>query len=376
MKENPFVIRAVQYIKADYNDFEIRIFLLEEGALEDEVDNILQEATVILEEEQVETNSKKYKVFFVLFAVLFVAMFYYFLFVLPAKIESASIPYSLLGSMLICLFGILSFVYFGSWNKDKLRKTGGINLKFDVLFFLMMFPVIIMYFIINSVFEDVAQDMLKKNQIEVVGTVISNRATKTVSGRITEIKIVVEFNTLEGEKIIADKEVSLYEFNQIYEGQEVNVVYSRTNPHSVDVLLFDDAIRKFKNSAERDITPRDLANLIGLEKEQVGVELNKIIYGWEYDTNKKVWLNDRKGVGISVRESEVSYLSSNTQFASYLLQKDGFVAINKNDSSFPAKVYGIGHLYKKDNLIAAIEMISSKNGGPPMAMIILRRLKI
>lgn len=39
---------------------------MQEGALEDEVDDILQEAISILEEEQVEKNSKKYKVYFVL----------------------------------------------------------------------------------------------------------------------------------------------------------------------------------------------------------------------------------------------------------------------------------------------------------------------
>lgn len=367
MKENPLVFKAVQYIKADYNDFEIRNFLLEEGAVEDEVDNILQEASAILEEEQVQTNSKKYKVFFILFVMFFVASFYYFLFVLPAKIESASILYSLLGSILICLFGILSFVYFGTWSKDKLRKTGNISLKFDILLISMVFPVIIMYAVINSVFEDAAEDMIKKNYIEVVGTVISNTVTKKlVSGRITNIKIAVEFNTLEGEKIIADKEVSAYEFKQIYEGQEVNVVYSKTNPHNVDVLLFDDAIRKFKNSLERDITPQDLANLIGLEKEQVEVELNKIIYGWEYDNNKKAWFNERKNIGISVHENKVSYLSLNAQYAHFLLERNGFVAI-KSES---------GLLFKKGNLIASFQVLSAKNNEePPFSVLIIERIK-
>lgn len=185
--------------------------------------------------------------------------------------------------------------------------------------------------------------MLIKNHIEVVGTVMSNAVTKeTVSGRITDIRIGVEFNTLEGEKIIADKEVSSYELNQIYEGQEVKVVYSKTNPHNNDLLLFDDAIRKFKNSIERDITPNDLANLIGLKKEQVELELNKIAYGWEYDTNKKAWLNERKDIGIAVRENEVSYLSSNAQFTRYLLEKNGFVTINKSESdNIVAKMYGM-----------------------------------
>ena len=80
--------------------------------------------------------------------------------------------------------------------------------------------------------------MLKKNKVEVVGTVMSYAVTKkTVSGRITDIRIGVEFNTLEGERIIADKKVLSYELNQIYEGQEVNVIYSKTNPHNNDVLF-------------------------------------------------------------------------------------------------------------------------------------------
>ncbi|WP_035651789.1 hypothetical protein [Flavobacterium sp. ASV13] len=368
MKENPLVLKAVQYIKADYNDYEIRNFLLEEGAAEDEVEDILEEASAILKEEQVQINSKKYKVFFVLFVVLFVTSFYYFLFVLPAKIESASIIYPLLGSILICLFGILSFVYFGTWNKDTLRKIGSVHLKFDVLFFFMMLPVILMCAFLNSVFEDAANDILKKDHIEVVGTVISNTVTKKlVSGRITNIKIAVEFNTLEGEKIIADKEVSPYEFNQIYEGQEVNVVYSRTNPHNIDVLLFDDAIRKFKNSLERDIILQDLTNLIGLEKEQVGVELNKIIYGWKYDNNKKAWFNERKNIGVSVHENKVSYLSLNAQYANFLLERNGFVVINKSES---------GLLFKKGNLTASLQLLSTGNNEEePFSVLIIERIK-
>lgn len=239
MEEKSLVLKVVEYIKADYNDFEIRNSLLEEGAGEDEVDDILQEANAILEEEQVQTNSKKYKVFFILFVLIFVSSFCYFLFVLPVKIESPSILYSLLGSILICLFGFLSFIYFGTWKKDKLRKTGNISLKFDVLLIFIMLPVIIMYAIINSVFENVAEDMLKKNKVEVVGTVMTYAVTKkTVSGRITDIRIGVEFNTLEGERIIADKKVLSNELKQIYEGQEVSVIYSKTNPHNNDVLLF------------------------------------------------------------------------------------------------------------------------------------------
>lgn len=372
MKENSLVLKAVQYIKADYNDFEIRNFLIQEGAGEDEVDHVLQEALDVIEEEQVEINSKKYKVFFVLFFILFLSSFYFFLFVLPAKIESASILYSLLGSILICLFGVLSFVYFGSWSKDKLRKRGSINLKFDLLLFLIAFPVLIMYFIINSVFENVAEDMLKKNKIEVVGTVMSYAVTKkTVSGRFTGIRIGVEFYTLEGQKIIADKKVLSYELNQIYEGQEVNVVYSKTNPHNNDVLLFDNDIRKFKNSLERDITPKDLINLIGLEKEQVGLELSKIRDGWNYDTNKKVWLNERKHVGVAVRENEVSYLSSNVQFIHYLLERDGFVAINKNESDNSK-----GLLFKKGDIIAETKMINTENGQQSMFITTFTRSKV
>lgn len=239
MEEKSLVLKAIDYIKKDCNDFEIKNFLMQEGAVEDEVDDILQKARGILEEREVEMNNKKYRVFFLLFLALFVSNFYYFLFILPVKIESASILYSLLGSILICLFGILSIVYFGSWSKDKLRKRGNINLKFDVLLFSMAFPVLIMYFIINSVFENVAEDMLKKNKVEVVGIVMAYAVTKkTVSGRITDIRIGVEFNTLDGERIIADKKVLSYELNQIYEGQEVNVIYSKTNPHNNDVLLF------------------------------------------------------------------------------------------------------------------------------------------
>lgn len=376
MKKDTLVLKAVQYIKEDYYDFAIKDLLLEDGANPDEADMLLEEGKKIVYQEQILAISKKRKIIFGAVVSLLLLTFYYFLFVLPSSVESPSVTYSLLGTVLICFLGYLCIAYYKSWDLEFVRKHEELNINYSFLV-IMLVPGTILYFIISSVFENTAESILKKNQIEVVGTVISGGENEihTRRGTIKLAKIVVEFETREGEKIIADKDVSSYEFNNFYYKQEVNLIYSKTNPHNIAILTTSQALKEFKNSQERDITYHDLENLIDVKEDKLKAELDKIVYGWEYESSVKAWVNNRKNVGVAVHDNSIVYIAPNGAVAHYLLEKEGYVALNKNDSSFVAKVYGIGQ-YKKGNLIATIEMISTKNGEPPMAMTTLRKLKI
>jgi len=377
MENNDIILKAVKYIKEDYYDFAIKDLLIEDGVSPDDINDILEEANKIVLEENITKTAKKYKFIFGLNVILIVVTLFCFLTFLPKKIENESVFYPLLGSFLCCFFGYLCIAYYKSWKLNFLRRNETLSINYSFLIIVLL-PGLILYFIIASVFKNTAEEILKENQVEVVGTVISGGETEIHSrrGTIKSAVIVVEFETLEGEKIMANKDVSSFEFKDFYYLKEVNLIYSKTNPHNVAILTSESALREFKNSAERDITYHDLENLIDVKEDELKSRLDKIVYGWEYEASTKAWVNNRKNIGVAVHDNSIIYIAPNGAVAHYLLEKEGYEAVNKNDSSFVAKVYGIGQLYKKGNLIATIEMISTKNGEPPMSMTTLRRLKI
>jgi len=377
MANDPLISKAIQYIKEDYYDFAIRDLLLQDGVSSFEVDELIEKAKKAVFEEKINFTAKKYKLLFALNVFLMLATLFYFFSVLPEQIESSSFFYPFLGSLVTCFFGFLSIAFYKSWDLEFLRKHESIHINYSFLI-IMLLPGVILHFIIASVFENTAEEILKKNQIEVEGTVISGSETETHyrGNSIKEAKIVVEFETVEGEKIIAYKEVSSYEFDKFYYRQNINLVYSKTNPHNINFLTSDQDMKKFKNSAEKEITPLDLERLIDIEGN-VREQLDQMVYGWSYDQHNEAWINERKNIAIKFNTNSVTFMAPNGELAHYFLEKAGYEAINKEGKEdIMTKAFGTGLVYKKGDLMAVIELISTKNGEPPMSMTTIRRMKM
>ena len=183
----------------------------------------------------------------------------FFWFIIPTQIESTSIFFPVLGSLLICLFSYLSLIYYKTWELEFVKKHETPEINYHI-FGLMFIPGVILYFIISSRFENLADNLLKENQIEVTGKIISGEETEIQNrrGNIQISTIVVEFLTKEGNKIIAYEDIGHYEFQNFYLNQEVNLIYSKTNPQNISLLMSNKNITKFKNSKEKDILPEDM----------------------------------------------------------------------------------------------------------------------
>ena len=204
---------------------------------------------------------------------------------------------------------------------------------------------------------------MKENQIEVTGKIISGGETEIQNrrGNIQISTIVVEFLTKEGNKIIAYEDIGHYEFQNFYLNQEVNLIYSKTNPQNISLLMSNKNITKFKNSKEKDILPEDMIYLMSVDKKNILTELNKISYGWEYNNKEALWVNNRRNIGISISSIMVVYIAQNFDTIDYFIEKDGFKRIGQ------AK-YDTNKIYEKDNYKATITMLKRENGQEPFAM--------
>jgi hypothetical protein len=173
--------------------------------------------------------------------------------------------------------------------------------------------------------------------------------------------------TEEGKKVIASEEVDTYEFQGFYLNQEVNLIYSKTNPKNINFLLTDADISKFKNSQEKEITPNDLIKLISLNSKDIKTELDKISYGWEFNNQEMLWVNKRKNLGISINSKTVNYIGQNLSTADYFLKKNGFKRIDKKETSSLSR-FDANKLYESNSYQASIKALLQGNGKEPLAI--------
>lgn len=372
MKNDQIIPKVVEYLKEGYYDFAIEDLLKEKNIPESEFTAIIDKAKEIVFEDNFKILNKKHKFIFVTSLLLAFLTLIYFSYFLPYKIESVSVSYPILGSIIICLFSYLAIAYYKTWKLEFIKKIETPNIDYSFIW-IMIIPCAILYFIISSRFESVADELLYKNQIEVTGKVISGGETEIQNryGKATYSKIIVEFNTIEGAKRIAYEDVSNSEFQNFYLNQEINLIYSKTNPENINLLISDSDFRKFKKSKERDILPQDLINFMAVDNKNAQKELNKISYGWEYHKQKMMWINVRKNIAISLSNNLVIYIGENVDVARNYLEKDGYKLIEPID---PQMLHLVGRsVWLNKNFTAIIEKASIKNGEQPIAIITIMK---
>lgn len=363
----------VQYLKGGYYEYEIKELLKEKNIAEDDFKISFEKAGELVYRDKLKMLEKRNKLFFALFITLLIVTFIVFFFVLPIQIESPSTFLSILGAAVMCVFSYLSIAYYKSWELEfiKNHETPRINFGFLII---MLLPGLLVYFLFSYRFENVADAMLKENQIEVVGKVVSGGETE-INNRRGSIKIstiVIEFLTKEGQKIIAYEDVDSYEFKGFHLNQEVTLIYSKTNPKNISLLMSDSDISAFKGSKERDIQPKDLIYLMSVDRENILTSLNQISYGWEFNEQEALWVNNRKNIGISVSENVVVYIAHNFNTADYFLEKNGFKRVDKENSGGLSR-FDRTKVYEYENYNATIEAVPQANGEAPLAVTTIRK---
>lgn len=363
----------VQYLKGGYYEYEIKDLLKDKNIAADDFKICFEKATELVYQDKLKMLEKRNKLFFALFITLLILTFIVFFFVLPTQIESSSIFLSILGAAVMCLFTYLCIAYYKSWELEFIKKYEIPRINFG-FFIIMLLPGLLVYFLFSYRFENVADALLKENQVEAVGKVVSGGETE-INNRRGSIKvstIVVEFLTKEGQKIIAYEEVDSYEFKGFYLNQEVNLIYSKTNPKNISLLMSDSDIIRFKDSKERDILPKDLIYLMSVERENILTVLNQISYGWEFNEQEALWVNNRKNIGISISVDVVVYIANNFTTADYFLEKNGFKRVDKVSSGSLSRLDRT-KVYEYENYNATIQALPQGNGEAPLAVTTIRK---
>jgi amino acid transporter len=318
MADAKLIEQVIGKLRANYWEYEIVDFLRNKDIPEDEITAVIDAAKAVYHEERVTFYKKQNKLYFILWTSLTVLCLAMFLFVLPAQdLGEHSTILSIIGAALFFGLAYPAIAYSKSWRDEFVRKheTPNIDFSFFPIFFI---PAVIVFFIFSWRFESASDRILRDTKVEATGKVISGSSTEVKrvlrSGGVTFSTIVVEFMTEEGNKVIAYEDVSSYEFQQFYIGQEVNLVYSKTNPKNIDLLVNAENVRELMDTQERQIDPSDLIALISTKQEDVLGKLNKIMYGWNYNGEKSMWINEKHNSIVMLADNEVRFIAS-SEFA-------------------------------------------------------------
>lgn len=257
--------------------------------------------------------------------MLSILSFIVFFFILPRYNHTNTTILSIVGSIIFVYTTLLATFSNRSWRKDRieesLKRSRGDNNN-GILFVISIFPILIFYFIFSWHFGKVSKDILKNTQIETIATVVSGSSFTTNKLDFSEIKLT--FTTKKGKEILATKKMYDYEFKKYYKGQKIKIIYASENPQIIELMNTSHRIKKYKNSEERSTNPGDLIKTFGLSKEQIVDYLNKITYGWEYNTLNSQWRNAQNGLAFTKKGKEITYLTNKLSmrvFSKYFLKK-------------------------------------------------------
>jgi len=339
MDKNHFISRAKELMAEDLNDESVTYYLKQEGASPDSIPAIIETARLEFADEQAKKITKQNKLFYYVWVSLALAVFVFMLFVLPywQIVLNRVFIFSLGGSVICSVLILIAFSHYKTWNENYVRRIGKARIRYPFIAVLWI-PVFILHLIFSARISASQESELKQTQVEVTGHVIGGSSTqvkKLIGGTpVTDLStIVVEFETKEGKKTIVSKTVDASEFKDFYKGEEVHIIYSKTNPHNIDLLDNANSVRNFKGSEERDLEPADLMRLVAASPENLDSELNKISYGWAYNSEKGAWINNKRECAIALKGNELNFVGKedyNTTIPTYLTQ-NGFKLINKED---------------------------------------------
>ncbi|WP_018342614.1 hypothetical protein [Cytophaga aurantiaca] len=334
MKSKEDIIKEiVKLLQQNYFTPEIKKLLLNQGYSENEIPALIEEARKI-------HQAKKDKTRRYIFIGLTVLAFLLFFFVLPIEfVENSPKIISIIETVILVVLIVQSICNFRNFEElnppkqpvgkfqspvEDWRLSTGVIVGAVISVFVLLF-------IFISVHDSKIKSELKEYGVIVKGTVINGSSTKIK--RSTTYDVNVSFHTLTNESLIVNKNVSAAEFQNLYEGAEIDIIYSSRKPSIVELLLSESTIKDYMNTEERETTLDDLITLLSFEtNEKAGAFLNKISYGWTYDSNEAIWSNERKSIAIKL-EPKVALMSSNSSglfFSNVYMKSDELL----NDMKF------------------------------------------
>lgn len=361
MDKEILITEIINLIEDGNYGYEIEDYLKIKGIDANDFNDLIKTSELRIYEKKLKTVPIKNTIIYASFILLTIILFIFFYFYLPKEVESENQKFlSIFGSILTSICISYAIFFHGSWKKQYVEENYFQKMNYSFLPVIAFIPCIILYFMISNKFDSTAKEMLIKNKVEAVATVISGGGTQLTNLKGQNIDfstIVVEFTTTEGQKIIAYESVNKSQLQDYYIGQEINIIYSKTNPQNMELLAYDSDVRDYIGSEERRIEINDLFNLFSKKESEILGVLNNISYGWEYNSYKKMWMNNKRNISITINTDIIKCISDDFFTFPRQLKNAGFkhskedIIQNENDDALSNKVY------LNDTLNISIEMI-------------------
>jgi len=360
MKDKQYYIETiVQKFSNGSDELDALLFLRQEGLDEADCKEIMEAALVQKRKEDRPRLAKKNRSLFVFWITLTIVVFSADLFLLP---DAALIDYKfilcLLGTAALAVCSHSSILYYKTWTADFLEKRGEVNINFQA-FPLLMIPAVLVFFLMSWRFSSAADRSLAKDMIKTKGTIVSGYS---ISSRRTDVvsNVTVRFKTKEGKSITTTEDISSYAFKNFYEGQEVDMVYSKSNPTNIDLLTSESDIKDLTHSAERNISPTDLFELMKVAPADVEAYLDKIAFGWQFDESSATWINEKKQLALKISPGNVTFTAMQSMGLIFpkRLKELGFRSLD----SGPREPYSLKpRLFENDSYMVSIEYKNIQN---------------
>ncbi|MGB5981347.1 MAG: hypothetical protein WBG46_04310 [Nonlabens sp.] len=320
------VAEVAQRLKRREFNYRIKDYLKANGVTDEDSEIYLVAAKKQIRDEKIKQLPARNKAIFISALIISLTSFILFVLILPAQQYTSTGWLSLLGAVLFTTSAVATFLFFRSWQTKKevqsdedLRLSDGVDLL-SIVAMISLIPVVIVYFIFSWNFGRVSDNILKENQVEVIGTIVDGSSFTSKSFDFTDV--YVTFTTTDGKEMIVAKDISQYDFKNFYKGQLVPMIYSSKNPEVIELFNRDSKLREFKETEERHIRPEDLLHFINLTDEEITKQLKKIAYGWEYNSVQERWENQKRLSALYRAEDGINLLADNG--AMLVFDKDFF----------------------------------------------------
>lgn len=234
------------------------------------------------------------------------------------------------GIFIVCLFQVL-----GNFDtiSEPFEKPDP-DVPVDTLRKLSPFSVIpglILVFVLVYHHSDRKDKELKTYGVLTKGKVTGGQSTTTTrrlrSNTSYDIRVIY-FDSLERQHFFKE-DVSSSEFNDLYEGATVDVVYSRRYPALAKAVLNVDELSGFKEVPQKEIVIDDLLAILEakVERDSILGFLNSINYEW---TNSEAgyYTNEKREIAINVSPEldQLAYVQKTNPFISAVDDSTGFEA--------------------------------------------------
>lgn len=243
-------------------------------------------------------------------------------------------------------------------------------------------------FIIFTSFLTSMYSNIKANELKQFGKITTGEVLEGFSqtGRnvISTYKVTVEFS-VNGETITGFTTVSPTEYQNCFVGKEVKLIYSTKNPNLIDIIGDDSKVETYTKIKNRAILISDLLKIIDLNKDQTEAYLNSISYPWNYESDKKGWINNEKLLYLlKPSDKSVSYLTTNfnpeelnDEIDKLKFQKLDTISNSKNSPGEKLKLRMLSAegLYKNDSYALMIKSTMIGSNGQMGMVIQLEKIK-